>query len=234
MAEEQLKEQQPEENKGERQNVDNPQYLPLENGFLIFDSGKMLKFGAGNKSIKTDYRYGFWAGSEIYGIAPFRVSSTGSVYAETILLTNNTTLPIISKARAYRDATQAITTDTWTKVQLNAETFDINNEFDSATNYRFTATVAGYYLVSGALKYTNVAPSLPFHIAFYKNGAVYSQIRTFTMALAGDDEGIGMSDIIYLTAGQYVELWTYHYMGGPTKNIMLGSDVTFMSIHRIS
>ena len=138
-------------------------------------------------------------------------------------------------ARAYRATTdQAITTDTWTKIQLNAETFDIDGEFDPTTNYRFTAKKAGYYLVCGALKYQNVAASLPFHIAFYKNGAVYSQIRTFSMASAGDDQGIGMSDIIYLAIGDYVELWTWHYMGGPTKNILNGSDITFLSIYKLT
>lgn len=137
-------------------------------------------------------------------------------------------------ARAYRvTSVQAITTDTWTKVQLNAETFDIDKEMDVATNYRFTAKKKGYYLVSGALKYQNVAASLPFHIAFYKNGAVYSQIRTFAV-LAGDDEGIGLSDTIYLDIGDYVELYTYHYMGGPTKNIMNGTDITFLSIYKLT
>lgn len=140
-----------------------------------------------------------------------------------------------TKIRAYRaTSVQAITTDTWTKVQLNAETFDINSEFDIATNYRFTATKAGYYLVSGALKYQSVAAKLPFHIAFYKNGTVYSQIRTFSATDAGDDEGIGLSDVIYLAVGGYVELYTWHYMGGPTKNIMNGSDITFLAIIKLA
>ncbi len=139
-----------------------------------------------------------------------------------------------SKARGYRvTSNQAITTDTWTKIQLNAETFDVNSEFDIATNYRFTAKEAGYYLVNAALRYTNVAADLPFHIAIYKEGSIYSQVRTFAI-LAGDDQSVAISDIVYLDVGEYIELYTYHYMGGPTKNILPGSDITFMSVHRIS
>ena len=68
-------------------------FIPYKEGFLNEQNVKILKFGRGNKSIKTDYRYGFWAGSEIYNIAPFRVSSAGTIYADTILLKNWTTLP---------------------------------------------------------------------------------------------------------------------------------------------
>ena len=67
--------------------------------------------------------------------------------------TSGTTL-----SRAYRNTTnQAISDDSWTKVQLNAESFDIGGEFDSTTNYRFTATTTGYYLVCGQIKITNSA-----------------------------------------------------------------------------
>lgn len=53
---------------------------------------------------------------------------------------------------AYRGGpNQALTTGTYTKVQLNIEEFDTNNNFDSSTNYRFTPTVAGYYQFQGRL-----------------------------------------------------------------------------------
>jgi hypothetical protein len=138
-----------------------------------------------------------------------------------------------NKVRAYRNAYQTITTDTWTKVELNAENYDGEGEFDPAVNYRFTATKAGYYLVSGIIKYENAAFGLPFYIAFYKGGLLYSQMKHNTVVSSGD-ESVNLTDIIPLNAGEYIELWTYHYMGGPTKKIMPGTDITFMTIHRIS
>jgi hypothetical protein len=44
-----------------------------------------------------------------------------------------------------------ITSNTFTKVQINTEEFDTNSNFDSTTNYRFTPTVAGYYQVNGSV-----------------------------------------------------------------------------------
>jgi hypothetical protein len=48
--------------------------------------------------------------------------------------------------RAFRNTSvQNVTGDTFTKVELNAETFDTDSCFDSTTNYRFTPNKAGYY-----------------------------------------------------------------------------------------
>jgi hypothetical protein len=50
--------------------------------------------------------------------------------------------------RAYRTATlQNVTSTALTKVQIDAEVFDTNSDYDHVTNYRFTPTVAGKYLV---------------------------------------------------------------------------------------
>jgi len=209
-----------------QQTLSEQNYLTLNNGYLDFDNGKKIKFGEGDNTIKIDNKYGLWAGSTIYDTAPFRVSSSGSIYID------NTILPMMSKARAYRNANQSIAADTWTKIALNTETFDINSEFDTAVNYRFTAKEKGYYLVCGSLQYQNVAVDKPIHIGFYKNGALYSNVRGFT-ATVGEDMGISLSDIIYLAVGNYVELYTYHYMG-VNKNVMPGQDTTFLSIHRMS
>jgi len=49
---------------------------------------------------------------------------------------------------AYRSTNQTVSNNTTTKLQVNTEEFDTNSNYDNATNYRFTPTVAGYYLVT--------------------------------------------------------------------------------------
>jgi hypothetical protein len=49
---------------------------------------------------------------------------------------------------AYANASQSISSATFTKITFNVEEFDTANCFDSTTNYRFTPTVAGYYQVN--------------------------------------------------------------------------------------
>jgi len=49
--------------------------------------------------------------------------------------------------RAYLNGTQSISATTGTKITFNGEALDTNNCFDSSTNYRFTPTVAGNYVI---------------------------------------------------------------------------------------
>jgi hypothetical protein len=48
---------------------------------------------------------------------------------------------------ATLSANQSISDNTLTKVQFNTVVFDTNSDYDNATNYRFTPTVAGTYFV---------------------------------------------------------------------------------------
>ena len=48
---------------------------------------------------------------------------------------------------ATLSADTSISDNTLTKVQFNTEVFDTNSNYDNATNYRFTPTVAGKYFV---------------------------------------------------------------------------------------
>src|SRR5574343_564384 len=51
-----------------------------------------------------------------------------------------------SFVQAYRaSSVQSIASNITTKAQLNAESWDLNSEFDKYTNYCFTCNFAGYY-----------------------------------------------------------------------------------------
>ena len=53
-------------------------------------------------------------------------------------------------ARAYQTAAQSIAHNTNTIIILDAESYDPGGNFDT-TNYRYTAPVAGYYLICGQI-----------------------------------------------------------------------------------
>ena len=114
-----------------------------------------------------------------------------------------------------------------TKVTLNSEQFDTNNNFDSVTNYRFTPTVAGYYLISGAV-YSNAATINPTdcHAFLYKNGSQYVQTRmgsaaTFTTGSPSFSVVVSMNG-----STDYVEL--YGMLQGATGGQFLASG-TYMT-----
>jgi hypothetical protein len=71
--------------------------------------------------------------------------------------------------QAYRaTSNQSISASTWTKVALNAEDYDVDNLFDSTTDFRYTPNKAGKY-VFGYASNTN-GTTVTF--AVYKNGTL--------------------------------------------------------------
>ena len=72
---------------------------------------------------------------------------------------------------AYLSTAQAITGGVTTKVTCQTEEFDTNSNYDNATNYRFTPTVAGYYQVNGSSRAnTSFGTGQSF---IYKNGSSF-------------------------------------------------------------
>lgn len=161
-------------------------------------------------------------------------ASITSLWANNLMVAGPINYSGASRVRIYSaDSTQAITNTTWTKVSLNTEDYDNLGEFDPVTNYRFTALRTGYYQINAQVNYTAYIDQKIYRIAIYKNGA---NITEGVIHGSGTDAlpiGIMVSDVVYLTATSYIELYSWHN-GGSDKNIYGGSPYTFMSIHRLS
>lgn len=124
--------------------------------------------------------------------------------------------------RAYLSSNQNVTSNTWTKVALNAETFDTANAFDSSTNYRFTPQIAGYYQMSALMGGNSPTTQTSGQAAFYKNGSKYgAQIGSSLVSGTFGNIYVSCSDLIYLNGStDYVELYgtvtgTSPFFGGP-------------------
>ena len=126
---------------------------------------------------------------------------------------------------AYRSGDQSITSSTWTQVLLNAEEFDTDAAFISATNYNFSPMVAGYYQISGSAAFsTSNSPSTSY-VAIYKNGSIFKR---------GSGNNVGyvqsISALIYFNGTtDYVELWAY--VIAATASIDGGAANTYMCGH---
>ena len=76
--------------------------------------------------------------------------------------------------RAKINSTQNVSSSTWVKVQFDTELFDTDNMYDNSTNYRFTPTTAGKYLVFASIRHdwsSNWGNNN--FTAIYKNGTQY-------------------------------------------------------------
>ena len=106
---------------------------------------------------------------------------------------------------ARMSANQTISSTVWTKVQMDTEEFDTDSCYDT-TNYRFTPTVAGYYLFS--FNVWGGASTSPARIIgnIYKNGSTAKRVHD------GDGGAYGStgSALIYMNGStDYVEPFIY-------------------------
>lgn len=123
---------------------------------------------------------------------------------------------------AYQSSAQTISSSTWTKVQFQTEEFDTNSNFDNATNYRFTPTVAGYYQISGGIQLSSSVSQII--VGVYKNGANAKYlVSTNTASVSGG----WSSALLYLNGStDFVELYAYIYVG---QNLVAQPSGTYFS-----
>lgn len=135
-----------------------------------------------------------------------------------LVLTNATGLPqtgfgtnVAGNGPAFSaslSGNQTVNTGTTTKLTFNTEQFDTNSNYDNATNYRFTPTVAGYYQINVALSFSDVGVGTQdVLLRLYKNGAQYLQpIRRQTGA--GNEVGITLPQLISMNgSSDYLEVY---------------------------
>lgn len=157
-------------------------------------------------------------------------NQSGTFLSLTLVSTSSQSASI---ANAYLNGAQSIPTGVITKVLLDTELFDINNNFDTTT-HRFTATIAGYYQVNAELQYISpVQSGKAFFILVYKNGADIIENETQSGSSA-DGIGIAVSSVVYLAVGDYLELYTVHNCSGGQSLHAGFTPINFLSVFLIT
>jgi hypothetical protein len=124
------------------------------------------------------------------------------------------------KFSAYRNGAQTVTASTPTKIQFETENFDTNGNYDAATNFRYTAPVAGFYYLNARAENNGNGTMLLY---LYKNGA---ELRRGQQAvIASGLSGIVVGDLLQLAANDYVEVFVY----SDNTSISGGSNKTYFS-----
>ena len=141
------------------------------NNFTIYQPATpdgTLRIGVGNADSPTEVAQVTSSGLSVTG----DLSVTGSVPANTG-----------PSFKATMSAVTAISNAGATKLVLNLEEWDTNSNYDSATNYRFTPTVAGYYLITGSM-FMSAATTSRVGVAIYKNGSVIVNAYDYSGGIA--------------------------------------------------
>lgn len=128
---------------------------------------------------------------------------------------------------AYQSSAQTPTAAAITKVNLQSEEYDLDNWFDSTTNYRYTPQQAGFYFFNAAVNTITSGTGQSYLLCWlYKNGvrakagsASYVSANSFGLSAGG-------GWFIYANgSSDYFEL----YVQAAGTALTTGSDYTFLS-----
>ena len=111
---------------------------------------------------------GFVQSADTSGIIQLQSNGTTIATISSTGLQQNVGAPAFS---AYLGSNQSVSSGVNTKVQCNTEEFDTNSNYDNATNYRFTPTVAGYYQFNYQVSFRGSTNITRMSISLYKNGS---------------------------------------------------------------
>lgn len=104
---------------------------------------------------------------------------------------------------------QTIPITAWTIMNVAATTFsgsyDTLGEFN-ITTYRFVPVVTGMYLIKGATQFPITTTNYLKGVGIGKNGTLVTKSGLYGASVVT----IEVNDILYLTAGDYIELACYH------------------------
>lgn len=120
---------------------------------------------------------------------------------------------------AYLNTATNISTGTWTKLACNVEEWDTANCYDSATNFRFTPNVAGYYQVSAQVGFSGTISGVQSKLL--KNGSDYKHGTNY-----GGNWG-QLSCMVYLNGTtDYIEYYVAQVQG-TTQSLFINSNFNY-------
>lgn len=127
---------------------------------------------------------------------------------------------------------QSIGATTAAKIQFATEVFDTNANYDNVTNYRFTPTVAGKYLVTVSITIGAISDGKLWLAQIYKNGSELARGGSAQGAIAAPSASI-MAIVDMNGSTDYIE--AYGYNGdASSQNLGTTAGYNYFSAARIA
>ena len=115
--------------------------------------------------------------------------------------------------KTHRDAGNvSLSSATWTKLIMNSQTWDLGDDYDSSSNYRFDVPTTGKYFLLGAANFSGLADQDLVRLSFYKSGVEQNAhvVGHSKQHASGTGELCNsISGYASLSAGEYIELYAY-------------------------
>ena len=154
---------------------------------------------------------------------------TGAITATGGVISGATAAPTFS-ANVTGSATQTFINNSWTKAQFPNKEWDTNTNYDNATNYRFTPTVAGYYQINANVS-MNGSFATELAVAVYKNGTRYKVGTDLSNGSVAFGYGQTVACLVSMNGStDYVEIFLYQSSGDNRNNSTDPSEFYFQGI----
>lgn len=161
------------------------------------------------------------------GTFDFKTGTGAGTTAMTIDASQNVSIPKgvggTPAFSAYLSTNQTPTNATYTKVQINTESFDTASCYDTST-YRFTPNVAGYYQVQAACRISGTTPST-YVWAIYKNGSNIAELN-ISSSPANYDNRVVASLVSMNGTTDYLEFYCY-CAAASSQTFNAGANATY-------
>jgi hypothetical protein len=151
------------------------------------------------------------------------------------MIVDQTAIKSRAKFRAYQTTQQTnLTALSWTKVTLDAESYDIGGYFNT-TDSKFVAPVDGFYLFTAQVTLASGTFSAlkKFGIALYKASAAIATAY-FSSNNDGDDIVLQINDIVRLDANDEITVYVVSGNDNNNTDLTAGEAVTYFSGHILS
>jgi len=141
-----------------------------------------------------------------------------------------------TSAKGYRVAGLIIPNDTWTKIPLDAEDWDTQNNMDITVNNRFDVTKDGIYLLEGQIRIDGVAANAYVIVRLWKNGAASVGDGRILTPFNGASVIVNALAPTQLVSGDFVELQAYQNTGGGLTLFVGGANnqLNHLIVHKIA
>jgi hypothetical protein len=140
----------------------------------------------------------------------FASGTTVDFNTNTPTLTLGSTMKMTPAFRAQISGNKTLSDASNTKIAFDSEDFDTDNCYDASSNYRFTPTVAGKYLIGTQIRMLSDNNSLlaTTNVMIFKNGSEHVNSPTNFRNNQINGQSYHLSDIITFNgSSDYVEIY---------------------------
>ena len=128
----------------------------------------------------------------------------------------------------YRNGTQSIAHNTYTKVQYNTENFDTDNTFDNSTNYRFTPAFSGKSYLVASIRLYCTDDFNNYIVEIHKNGTAILRQQNSHWHY----ESAQVSGIVTHDTDDYFEVYVTQ-QSGSSLDVMSGIEITYFMGYKL-